>query len=111
MLVFRDYEDAVRCEDRGRIVKCIKYWSVLFQGTALKNYASGVVIAVACFRCIWNQPSMDVWMESCLVNPNGKPGGWMPDGEYVVRENKKHIRPLSNVLSVSFNREVHALQE
>ena len=113
MLVFRDYEDAVKCGDTGRVAKCIEYWCVLFQGTALKNYASEMVHLTACIKHIWDKPLRDLWMENCLVNPSGNPGGWMPDdmfGEYVVRENKKRIRPSSNALSGDFNREVHALQ-
>jgi len=52
MLVFHDYEDAVRCGDTGMITKCIEYWCVLFQGTTLSNYASEMVHFIACIKRI-----------------------------------------------------------
>jgi hypothetical protein len=112
-LVMRDYEHAVKQGDTGRILKAVEYWCVIFQGTSLSNYPNEMIHLMACLRKLWQPEFVQIWLDHCLVNPSGKPGGWMPDdmfGEYVVRENKNRIRPSTNALSGDFNREINARQ-
>lgn len=113
LLVYRDYKDAVKCGDTGRIVNVLGYWCAMYQGTSLKNYPQEMVHFITCLKRIWSPEFKDVWMKHCLVNASGEPGAWNPDdkfGEYVVRENKERIHPSSNALTGDFNREVHAPQ-
>jgi hypothetical protein len=113
MLVFREYEDAVKAGDTGRIEHVIYYWGVIFQGTKLSNYPNEMVHLVGCLRKIWGPELKQQWLDNCLVNPSGKAGAWMPDdmfGEYVVRENKKRQRPSTNATSGDFNKEINARQ-
>jgi hypothetical protein len=43
MLVFREYEAAVKAGDPGRIEKVLEYWCVLFQRSTLSNYPREMV--------------------------------------------------------------------
>ena len=113
MLVFRDYESAVKDGDTGRIEKALDYWCILFQGTSLKNYPNEMVHLILCLRKLWSKEYRKVWLDHCLVNISGQKGAWMPDDrccEHVVRENKARIHPSSNALTGDFNREVTARQ-
>lgn len=113
LLMGRDYEDAIRCGDSGRLLKIIEYWCVEYQGTSKSNYSSALIHLVACFKKLWKPEMLEHWLKNCLVNPSGLASGWMPDdlyGEYVIRENKARIDPSSNALTGGHNRTVHARQ-
>lgn len=113
MLTMRDYEDAVKCGDPGRLELIIRHWNILYQGTTKTNYSMELLHLVSCLEKLWKEPMRNLWMASCLVNPSGRAGAWVPDdlfGEYVIRENKDRIRPSSNALIGDHNREVYARQ-
>ena len=114
MLVMRDYEDATRNGDSGRLIKAIQYWCILYQGSpGKKNYPNELIHFVASIKKLWKEPMIEQWLQSCIVNPSGRPGKWLACDmfcEYVIRENKARIHPSSNALSDDHNRNVHSLQ-
>ena len=91
LLFIRDYEDAVKSGDSGRLEKVVEIWSVEYQPTKKSNYQRELIHLVACLKKIWTPVMRKHWLDNCLVNPSGRPGGWQPDdlfGEYIIRENK-----------------------
>ena len=114
MLVMRDYEDATRSGDSGRLIKAIQFWCILYQGSpGKKNYPNELIHFVASIKKLWKEPMIEQWLQSCIVNPSGRAGGWLACDlfcEWVIRENKARIHPSSNALSDDHNRNVHSLQ-
>lgn len=112
-LVYREYEDAIRAGDTGRIEKVIRYWALLYQGTNLSNYPQEMIHLVACLLKIWGEDIRDMWLDNCLVNMVGRTGAWLPLDlfcEYVIRELKARRNPASNHLGGNFWEKVLARQ-
>lgn len=112
-LMVRDFDDAIKEADTGRLEKIIQFWCVQYQGTKHCNYSAELIHLVLCLRKLWKPAMREHWLKTALVNPTGVKGAWMPCdlfGELVIRENKSKIQPSSNALSGDHNRNVHAPQ-
>ncbi|KAF8460175.1 hypothetical protein BDZ91DRAFT_799075 [Kalaharituber pfeilii] len=112
-LAYMDYIHAVRRGDPARIMKVLEMWTPQLLGSRLVNYPTEMVHMMACFKKMWSPEMTEMWMQTCLVNPSGRHGGWMPAdlfGEYVVRENKDKIHPGANAHTYDHLREIVARQ-
>ncbi|RPA71814.1 hypothetical protein BJ508DRAFT_335679 [Ascobolus immersus RN42] len=111
-LVIREYDNAIRAGDPGRLVRVIEYWCVIVQSSGHKNYALALVELVANLHVVWGDDFKEHFLRSMLVNPSGREGKWLPDDlycEWVVREVKALIRPFLNSIH-PFTRETLARQ-
>jgi hypothetical protein len=90
-LIYRDFCNAMRYGDSGRIKNCITFFMLWFQGSRFSNYAGELLHLVACLNHIWNPDMREHWLRNILVNFSGSKKGFMPVdllGEIVVREVK-----------------------
>src|ERR1700724_2720151 len=58
------------------------------------RYAMETLHLNACLKLFWSDRYKEFYMKTCLINPSGRCGGFMPDdyfGEWVVRESQDHI--------------------
>src|ERR1700736_6065981 len=58
------------------------------------RYAMETLHLNACLKLFWSDRYKEFYMKTCLINPSGHRGGFMPEdyfGEWVVRESQDHI--------------------
>jgi len=111
-MMFRTLDRAIREGDSGRILMCISYFVVWFQGTKNHNYANETMRLTACIKRLWSDPLKQFWKQNCVVNLSGKNAGFVALdslNEYLVGEVKsmmgQSVTPemnerLRNVLSL-----------
>jgi hypothetical protein len=90
-LIYRDFSDAMRSGDSGRIKNCLTFFMLWFQGSKFGNYAGELLHLVACLNHIWSTDMRMSWYRNVLVNFSGSEEGFMAAdllGEFVVREIK-----------------------
>jgi hypothetical protein len=90
-LILRNFSDAMKTGDIGRMLASLSYFTIWFQATKQFNYARETLHLTACLKRIWSADLVQFWKENCLINTSGKIGGWMACdfiNEYLVRENK-----------------------
>jgi hypothetical protein len=95
-LILRNFSDAMKTGDVGRVLASLSYFTIWFQATRQHNYARETLHLTACLKRIWSPDLVQFWKENCLINTSGKIGGWMACdlvNEYVVRENKSLAPP------------------
>lgn len=93
-LILRNFQQAIRQGDSGRVVHCLAYFTVWFQDTRNYNYAAETMRLMACLRRIWSDDLRKYWMETCLLTTTGKEQSFMSldeFNEYIVREVKEMI--------------------
>ena len=112
-LMYRDFSDAIKMGDSGRVERCLEMFTIWFQATKMHNYASETLHLTACLKKLWSPEFRDFWLKNCIVNSSGKKNGFMPCdllGEYVVRETKAMIHHNANPKTDNFLRNVIARQ-
>jgi len=90
-LIYRDFTNAMRYGDSGRIKNCLTFFMLWFQGSQFSNYAGELLHLIACLNHVWPKEHREHWFQNVLVNISGSKKGFMPGdlvGELVVREIK-----------------------
>ena len=90
-LIYRDFSNALRYSDSGRIKNCLTFFMLWFQGSKFSNYASELLHLGACLNHLWDRDKREHWYRNILVNFSGSEKGFMAVdllGEFVVREIK-----------------------
>lgn len=112
-LVYRNFGDAMRHGDCGRIKYCLTYFMLWFQGSQFTNYAGELLHLIACLDHIWSPSFREYWYNTALVNLSGSKKGFMAVdllGELVVREIKSWITSTMSGASGEYLRTVMARQ-
>jgi len=111
-MMFRTLDRAIREGDSGRILMCLSYFVVWFQGTKNHNYANETMHLTACMKHLWSDRLKQFWKQNCVVNLSAKHAGFVALdslNEYLVGEVKgmmgQSVTPetnerLRNVLSL-----------
>lgn len=110
-LMYRDFSQAIKCGDSGRIELCLQFFAVWFQATGMTNYAQESLHFIACLKHIWHPDLRLFWRDNCLVNITGSRNSFLPCdllGEYVVREIKDMIHHNVNPATDNYLRTVLA---
>jgi len=70
-MMLRILGEAIREGDSGRILMCISYFVVWFQGTSSSNYAKETMRLTACIRRLWSARLVEFWKNNCVVRVSG----------------------------------------
>lgn len=112
--VLREYAQARKNGDSGRIAKCIEYWCLFFLGSTWnKNYSKDTLHMVVCLKKVWGPRLKDMWLNTCMINLLGIRRKWMTDDElveYIVRGVKEFMDASSNAYTADFLRDTISRQ-
>ena len=112
-LMYRDFCNAMRFGDSGRVIHCLVYFALWFQGSGLSNYAWEIMHMVACVRHAWSEEMVEFWKNNCLLNPSGSPKGFMAFDylcEHFVREYKDRMPTDTSPAKDRHHREINSPQ-
>ncbi|KII93222.1 hypothetical protein PLICRDRAFT_100248 [Plicaturopsis crispa FD-325 SS-3] len=91
-LISREFTDAIKCGDSGRVVLVLKTWAIGFRGSGRTKYAhemlhlwkpnGKVVIGHGYNLChnishVWPKGLRDIVFNNWLLNPTGRPNAWV----------------------------------
>ncbi|KAL1948717.1 hypothetical protein VTO73DRAFT_10523 [Trametes versicolor] len=76
-LVLREYTDAVKSGDSGRVVTVLKLWALSFRGSGRTKYAHEMLHLLHNLTHVWPAPLRKIVLQNWLVNPTGKPNAWV----------------------------------
>jgi hypothetical protein len=112
-LVYRDFVNAMRTGDSGRIKHCLTLFMVWLQGTTLNNYALESLHLCFCLKVAWSKELREFWEDSCLANTSGSPKGWQAEdlvGEQIVKAVKEMVHHNNTPANDHHLRNVHSRQ-
>ncbi|KIJ59407.1 hypothetical protein HYDPIDRAFT_162408 [Hydnomerulius pinastri MD-312] len=70
-LILREFTDAVKSGDSGRVVNVLKVWALSYRGTGRTKYAYEVMYLIHNLNHVWPESLVAVVMNNWLVNPTG----------------------------------------
>ncbi|KAH9886957.1 hypothetical protein C8Q73DRAFT_608284, partial [Cubamyces lactineus] len=76
-LVLREFTDAVKVGDSGRVVNVLKLWTLSFRGSGRVKYAYEMLHLIHNLTHVWPAPLRKIILQNWLVNPTGKPDAWV----------------------------------
>ena len=112
-ILYREFGDAMKVGDSGRVEQCLLYFNLFFQGTAQHNYKFEMMNLVTSLRYTWSQGLKDFWRQNCLVSITGERDSFLADDlacEFIVRETKKEAPSSHTPANRKFMNEVAARQ-
>ncbi|KAN0130508.1 hypothetical protein V8E53_011594 [Lactarius tabidus] len=71
-LILREFSDAIKCGDSGRVLLVLKIWALSFRGSRRTKYAYEVLHLVHNITHVWPKPVVKIVLNNWLVNPTGK---------------------------------------
>lgn len=87
MLLFMEFDDAIKYGDAGRVLQVIKFWAYAFRGAGLTNYAREALEILA----IWGKELPDALRQnlemSWFVNRWGRPRSFIASDLYIEHLN------------------------
>ena len=89
--MYRDFCEAIKSADTGRVNHCLNFFAIWFQGSRKSKYALETMHLVACLNHLWDPKAVQYYMDSCLVNRSGTRHGWIACDmltEHIVKEIK-----------------------
>jgi hypothetical protein len=92
--MYREFSQAIKCGDSGRIEVCLTYFAIWYQATNKAKYAFEALHLVASLKKIWTPEFKTHFLENCLVNQSGKKKGWEP----VDKANEHLINDIKNII-------------
>ncbi|KAL1725304.1 hypothetical protein EV714DRAFT_221595 [Schizophyllum commune] len=77
-LLLREFTDAIKAGDSGRIILVLKTWALSFRAQGRTNYAQELLYLIHNLTKVWPPHIRDVVLQNWLVNPSGKANGNHP---------------------------------
>ncbi|KAH8992310.1 hypothetical protein EDB86DRAFT_3103560 [Lactarius hatsudake] len=71
-LILREFSDAIKSGDSGRVLLVLKLWALSFQGSGRSKYAYEVLHLLHNVTHVWPEPVVRIVLNNWLVNPTGK---------------------------------------
>ena len=108
-LMYRDFTKSMRTGDSGRVLHCLKFFTIWFQGTRSSNYSLETIYLSSCLNRIWSVELGRFYLDNCLLNLSGSRKGFQAEdlvGELQVREEKSHMNMINNPAHNKWHREV-----
>jgi hypothetical protein len=93
-LMYRFLETAMCQGDPGRVLVCLKYFTIWLQGSEQTLYAAEMIHLTACLRHCWSEEYKMEYMNNCLVNLSGKKEGFLATDalcEHLIGEIKSMV--------------------
>jgi len=112
-LILRNFHQAMRNGDIGRLLISFRHMTCWFQGTNQFNYSQETIHLTACLSAIWSPGFKEFMLKNCLVSISGKRDGFYALdelNEYVVREVKNMMVHNATPKTDEHLREVISLQ-
>ncbi|KII85092.1 hypothetical protein PLICRDRAFT_116530 [Plicaturopsis crispa FD-325 SS-3] len=76
-LLSREFTDAIKCGDSGRVVLILKVWALGFRGSGRTKYAHEMLHLCHNIAHVWPKGIRDIVFNNWLVNPSGRPNAWV----------------------------------
>ncbi|EMD42077.1 hypothetical protein CERSUDRAFT_28738, partial [Gelatoporia subvermispora B] len=76
-LMLREFTDAIKAGDSGRIILVLKFWALGFRGCGRTKYAHEVLHLLHNMAYVWPKDLRDVIVQNWLVNPTGCENAWV----------------------------------
>ncbi|KAI0037338.1 hypothetical protein FA95DRAFT_1459797, partial [Auriscalpium vulgare] len=76
-LITREFADAVKAGDSGRLIAVLKLWVFMYRGSGRTKYAYEMLHLIHNLVNVWPKEFRDIIIKNWLVNPTGKEGGWV----------------------------------
>ncbi|KAH9901536.1 hypothetical protein C8Q73DRAFT_635931 [Cubamyces lactineus] len=77
-LVLREFTDAIKAGDSGRVVTVLKLWALAFRGSGRIKYAYELLHLIHNLTHVWPEPlRRKIILNNWLVNPTGKDDSWV----------------------------------
>ncbi|KAI0349126.1 hypothetical protein OH77DRAFT_1415529, partial [Trametes cingulata] len=76
-LVLREFTDAIKSGDSGRVVTVLKLWTLGFRGRGRAKYAYKMLHMIHNLTHVWPLPLRYIVLQNWLVNPSGKADAWV----------------------------------
>ncbi|KAH9028546.1 hypothetical protein EDB84DRAFT_1606274 [Lactarius hengduanensis] len=71
-LILREFSDAIKSGDSGRVLLVLKLWAFGFRGSGRSKYAYEVLHLLHNVTHVWPEPVVRIVLNNWLVNPTGK---------------------------------------
>ncbi|KAF9044014.1 hypothetical protein BJ165DRAFT_1347648 [Panaeolus papilionaceus] len=76
-LVSREFTDAIKAGDSGRVVLVLKTWAYSFRGNGRSKYAYEMLLLIHNITNVWPKNVVDIVLNNWLLNPSGKPNSFV----------------------------------
>ncbi|KAL1658032.1 hypothetical protein GGF50DRAFT_68075 [Schizophyllum commune] len=77
-LLLREFNDAIKAGDSGRIILVLKKWAFSFRAQGRSRYATEVLYLIHNLTHVWPPEIRNAVLDNWLVNPSGKPNANHP---------------------------------
>ncbi|KAF9538142.1 hypothetical protein CPC08DRAFT_526145 [Agrocybe pediades] len=77
VLVSREFADAVKAGDSGRVLLVLKIWALGFRGNGRTKYAHEMLHIIHQLTSVLTPEVKAIVLNNWLVNPSGKPNSWV----------------------------------
>ncbi|KAH6876952.1 hypothetical protein BKA70DRAFT_1476143 [Coprinopsis sp. MPI-PUGE-AT-0042] len=76
-LISREFTDAVKAGDSGRVLLVLKIWALSFRGNGRTKYAYEMLSLIHNLAKVWPKEIVEIIMNNWLLNPTGKANGFV----------------------------------
>ncbi|THG94879.1 hypothetical protein EW026_g6675 [Hermanssonia centrifuga] len=77
-LIMREFTDAIKCGDSGRIIISLKTLALYYRGSGRTKYAYEILVLIHNLNHVWLKCLRDVVIKNWLVNPMDHTEGFVP---------------------------------
>ncbi|KAJ3540608.1 hypothetical protein NM688_g6203 [Phlebia brevispora] len=77
-LIMREFNDAIKSGDSGRVIVCLKNLALFYRGCGRTKYAYEMLVLIHHLTHIWPKPLRDIIIHNWVVNPTGRPNSFVP---------------------------------
>ncbi|KIY62594.1 hypothetical protein CYLTODRAFT_404336 [Cylindrobasidium torrendii FP15055 ss-10] len=76
-LISREFTDAIKAGDSGRVFMVLKVWALGFRGNGRTKYAYEMLSVIHRMTTVWPKPIVEIVMNNWLVNTTGNPNSFL----------------------------------
>ncbi|THV07052.1 hypothetical protein K435DRAFT_960028 [Dendrothele bispora CBS 962.96] len=76
-LISREYTDAIKAGDSGRVFLVLKIWALGFRGNGQMKYAYEMLHLIHCITSVWPEEIRKLVMQNWLVNTTGRANSFL----------------------------------
>ncbi|KAJ7863876.1 hypothetical protein B0H13DRAFT_2069951, partial [Mycena leptocephala] len=76
-LLTREFTDAIKAGDSGRVVNILRLWAFSYRGSGRSKYAHEMLHLLHNLICVWTKELRHVVLQNWLLNPTGKPNSFV----------------------------------